>query len=88
MSTLPCCINTRLVLSAVANLRGHSASGHQCSQLLVLPVTEWQPLSCRQRIDLLNKVTQVIRLWENEEQGRLPIDEARAAMPDISFVGS
>ena len=47
-----------------------------------------QPLSCRQRIDLLNKVTQVIRLWENDEQGRLPIEEARAAMPEISFVGS
>ena len=55
---------------------------------IVLPVTEWQRLSCRQRIDLLNKVTQVIRLWENDEQGRLPIDEARAAMPEISFVGS
>ena len=54
----------------------------------VLPVTRRQPLSCRQRIDLLNKVTQVIRLWENDEQGRLPIDEARAAMPEISFVGS
>eukprot|EP00891_Asterochloris_glomerata_P001453 jgi/Astpho2/1453/Aster-06302 len=45
-------------------------------------------ISERQRIDLLNKVTQVIRLWENDEQGRLPIEEARAAMPEISFVGS
>ncbi len=44
-------------------------------------------LSCRDKVLLLNKTTEVINFWQDEEK-KHSLEEARAAFPDCKFQGA
>ena len=44
-------------------------------------------LTCRDKVLLLNKTTEVINFWQDEEK-KHSLEEAQAAFPDCKFQGA